>query len=114
MSVFFIMQEEQMWAQEPYPWAPRSLPAPAQAPADTYQAPGSRVDGGEREIGTLHLPHGTGVQPVVRRHGTICPHIGAWGGQHQGLQQAVGKEKKVLDLKVKATHFRLCVQEAGK
>lgn len=52
----------------------------------THQAPGSGIDGGEGEVGTLHLPYSTGVQPVVGGHSTIYPHIGAWSGQYQGLQ----------------------------
>lgn len=65
----------------------------AQAPV-THQAPGSRVDGGEGEVGALDLPHGAGLQPVVRGHGAVRPDVRAWAGQHQGLQWVEGTWKR--------------------
>lgn len=71
---------------------PESLPISSAFPPgvfpdpSTHQAPCSRVDGGQREICTLHLPHDTGVQPVVWSHCPINSHIGAWGWQYKGLQ----------------------------
>lgn len=64
--------------------------------AVTHQAAGSGVDGREGEVCAPDLPHGFGLQPVVRGHGAVCPDVGARGGQHQGLQGAAGGGREDL------------------
>ena len=88
-----------MWAPSP---PPHCSPPPAGSPLEdlpsgppvTHQAPGGGVDGGEGEVGALHLPHGAGVQPVVGGHSPVGANVGAGGGQHQGLQPAVGTRER--------------------